>query len=100
MAMHIEQAIALVSADAARIERYVERRECFLDALDWSAMSGRDVIEAAMLDDLFETDLAEASSYIMHLASLAAEGISEIDAVVRFAPYPRPWHSAWKTLPN
>lgn len=98
--MHIDHAIALVAADAARLDRYVERRERFLDGLDWSAMTDRDIFEAALLDGLLETDMAEASSYITHLMALAADGVSELAAVVRFAPFPRPWHSAWKTLPN
>lgn len=98
--MHIEHALAVATADAARIERYAERRERFMDALDWTAMTDRDIFEAAMLDCMLETDLAEASLYIMHLAAMAADGVSEIATVVRFAPFPRPWHAEWKHLPN
>ena len=36
--MDIHLAIASVQADAARIARYTDRRDRFLDALDWSAL--------------------------------------------------------------
>jgi len=98
--MHIEQAIAVATADTARLERYVDRRAGFLDALDWSAMTPIAIYEAAMLDDLLETDMAEAVSYVLHLESLAAEGITQITGVLRFAPFPRPWHREWKDLAN
>lgn len=98
--MHIDQAIAIVTADAARLERYVERREGFMDALDWTAMTDRDIFEAAMLDHLLETDMAEAFSCVMHLEELSAAGITQVTGVVRFAPFPRPWHPEWGTLEN
>jgi hypothetical protein len=98
--MHIDRAIAIVSADAAIIGRYIERRERFLDALDWSAMTNRDIHESAMMDALLESDAAEADCYRAHLAELAAVGIHHIDAVLRFRPFPRPWHPEWTALAN
>jgi hypothetical protein len=48
----IHLAIASVQADAARIARYTDRRDRFLDALDWSALDEQTAREAAMLDAL------------------------------------------------
>lgn len=98
--MHIDHAIAIVSADAAIIGRYIERRERFLDGIDWSAMTKQDIHESAMLDVLLECDVAEATSYLQHLADLAAVGIHHIDGVLRFRPFPRPWHPEWMALAN
>ncbi|WP_030540234.1 hypothetical protein [Sphingobium sp. DC-2] len=98
--MHIDQAIAVATADFACLERYVERRERFLDGLDWTAMTSIAVYEAAMLDELLETDMAEAFSYLMHLEGLLAAGITQVTGVLRFDPFPRPWHPEWATLAN
>ena len=59
----IHLAIASVRADAARIARYTDRRDRFLDALDWSALDEQTAREAAMLDDLLAGDLADAALY-------------------------------------
>ena len=96
--MHIAQALAIVEADAARIRRFIDRRERFLDALDWSLLPDALARECAMLDDLLAGDLAEAQFYADWLAGRFWEGVIDIPGVLRFAPHPRPWQPEWITL--
>ena len=42
----------------------MERRERFLDALDWSMLTEDHARQSAMLDDLLEGDMADAILYI------------------------------------
>ena len=62
--MLIHHAIAVARADLARIERFVLRRDRFLDCLDWSALTDTTAFEASMLDDLLDEELADAASYV------------------------------------
>lgn len=62
--MHINNALAIARADAARLARYVARRERFLDALDWSLLTEDDARQSAMLDDLLAGDMADSALYI------------------------------------
>lgn len=96
--MHITIARATARADAARIERFIDRRERFLDALDWSALSEEHARQSTMLDDLLAGDLMDATLYLEWLDERAAAGIDVVPGVLRFDPHPRPWHSAWITL--
>ena len=96
--MQITIACATARADAARLERFIERRERFLDALDWSSLSEDHARQTAMLDDLLAGDRADAALYIDWLAERLSEGVSTVPGVLRFEPRPRPWQSEWITL--
>ena len=96
--MHINDALAIARADAARLARYVARRERFLDALDWALLSEDDARQSAMLDDLLDGDMADSALYIDWLEHRMIEGSSPLPGVLRFAPRPRPWHAEWITL--
>ncbi|GLK44529.1 MULTISPECIES: hypothetical protein [Novosphingobium] len=94
------QVLDLVRSDAARIERFTQRREVFLDALDWTMLTCEQVHEAAMLDFMLEDDLAEALQRLSMAESLAAMGLPLAAESIRYIPYPRPWHPEWATLAN
>lgn len=98
MAMQIGHALATARADAARLERFIDRREWFLDALDWFSLSEQHVRESAMLDDLLAGDLADAAIYIDWLQERASDGVATVPGVLRFDPRPRPWQAEWITL--
>lgn len=78
--------------------RYTDRRDRFLDALDWSALDEQTAREAAMLDDLLAGDLADAALYILWLEERLASGETDVPGVLRFYPHPRPWHGEWISL--
>jgi hypothetical protein len=94
------QVLDLVRSDAARIERFTQRREVFLDALDWTMLTCEQVHEAAMLDFMLEDDLAEALQRVSMAESLAAMGMPLVPAFIRYSPFPRPWHVEWLALAN
>ena len=96
--MWIQDALAIARADLARIARYIERRERFLDALDWSMLSDAQARQSAMLDDLLEGDMADAILYIDWLVERLAGDAEQVPGVLRFTPHPRPWQLAWITL--
>ena len=96
--MNIHQALAVAKADAAKICHFIETRERFLDALDWSLLSEADARESTMLDELLAGDAAEASLYTDWLAQRAAARTGTVAGVLRFAPAPRPWQPAWITI--
>ncbi|PNU05408.1 hypothetical protein [Novosphingobium guangzhouense] len=95
-----QQVVDQVRSDAARIERFVQRRETFLDALDWTMLTCEQVHEAAMLDFMLEDDLAEALQRVSMAESLAAMGLPLVPTFIRYKPFPRPWHAEWLTLVN
>ena len=95
-----QQVVDQVRSDAARIERFVQRRETFLDALDWTMLSCEQVHEAAMLDFMLEDDLAEALQRVSMAESLAAMGLPLVPTFIRYNPFPRPWHAEWLALVN
>ena len=95
--MQITIARATARADAARLERFIDRRERFLDALDWSALSEEHARQSAMLDDLIAGDLAEATVYIDWLDDRIAAGVFTVPGVLRFDLRPRPWQAEWIT---
>jgi len=96
--MEIQHALAVARADATRIAHFIERRERFLDGLDWSMLTEDDARQAAMLDDLLEGDMADANLYIDWLVERLANDPWPLPGVLRFAPHPRPWQLAWITL--
>ncbi|MDG2514559.1 hypothetical protein AB3M93_18490 [Novosphingobium panipatense] len=95
-----QQVVDQVRSDAARIERFVQRRETFLDALDWTMLTCEQVHEAAMLDFMLEDDLAEALQRVSMAESLAAMGLPLVPTFIRYNPFPRPWHAEWLALVN
>lgn len=95
-----QQVVDQVRSDAARIERFVQRRETFLDALDWTMLTCEQVNEAAMLDFMLEDDLAEALQRVSMAESLAAMGLPLVPTFIRYNPFPRPWHAEWLALVN
>ena len=95
-----QQVVDQVRSDAARIERFTQRREGFLDALDWTMLTCEQVHEAAMLDFMLEDDLAEALQRVSMAESLAAMGLPLVPTFIRYNPFPRPWHAEWLALVN
>ena len=95
-----QQVVDQVRSDAARIERFVQRRETFLAALDWTMLTCEQVHEAAMLDFMLEDDLAEALQRVSMAESLAAMGLPLVPTFIRYNPFPRPWHAEWLALVN
>ncbi|NJR80707.1 hypothetical protein [Sphingomonas corticis] len=91
--MLINDAIAIARADMARVERFIRRRDSFLDALDWHALPDTAAFEASMLDDLLDDDLADSASYVAWLEELAAEGVTALTHMLRFDPHCRPRHA-------
>jgi hypothetical protein len=96
--MEIQHALAVARADAAHLARFIERRERFLDALDWPMLSEDHARQTAMLDDLLEEDMADAILYIDWLVERLADDAKPLPGVLRFTPHPRPWHAEWITL--
>ena len=95
-----QQVVDQACSDAARIKRFVQRREAFLDALDWTMLTCEQVHEAAMLDFMLEDDRAEALQRVPMAESLAAMGLPLVPTFIRYNPFPRPWHAEWATLAN
>lgn len=95
-----QQVVDQVRSDAARIERFVLRRETFLDALDWTMLTCEQVHEAAMLDFMLEDDLVEALQRVSMAESLAEMGLPLVPTFIRYNPFPRPWHAEWLALVN
>lgn len=54
--------------------------------------------QSSMLDELLEDDLAASALYIDWLVERRADSDTPLPGVMRFAPYPRPWHAEWITL--
>lgn len=96
--MKIQHALAVARGDAARLLRYMDRRERFLDALDWSLLSLTHARESAMLDYLLAGDAAEAILYTEWLEEQVAAGVEGVVGVLRFDPAPRPSQPDWITL--
>jgi hypothetical protein len=92
--MKIDDALVVARADAARLSRFMARREGFLDAL----LSEDHARQSAMLDDLLEGELADSAIYLDWLEQRVAEDNVSLPGVLRFAPHPRPWHAGWITL--
>jgi len=96
--MQIQHALAVAQADAANLARYIERRDRFLDALDWTMLTEDHARQSAMLDELLEGDLEDSALYIDWLVDRLAEESHPVPGVLRFTPHPRPWHAEWITL--
>ena len=95
--MEIIGALAIARADVANIARFIERRERFLDALDWSMMTDAQARQSSMLDELLDEDLAVGLRYIDWLID-RVDSQAPTPGALRFAPHPRPWHDEWNTL--
>lgn len=96
--MQVQHALGVARADAAHLARYIDRRERFLDALDWTMLTDDQARQSSMLDELLEDDLAASRLYIDWLVERGASADTPLPGVMRYAPYPRPWHAAWITL--
>lgn len=57
----------------AALVRFSERREAFLDALDWEALDPGFVRETSMADDQLSLDLADAWLLVDHLEERLAD---------------------------
>lgn len=95
--MRTHEALAIARNDVASLARFIERRERFLDALDWAMLTDEQARQSTMLDELLEGDLAEGLHYIDWLVERVTSGTT-LRGALRFAPHPRPWHSEWVTL--
>lgn len=95
--MQINDGLAIARADVASIARFIERRESFLDALDWSMLTDAQARQSSMLDELLDEDLADGLRYIDWLLE-RADSSAPTPGAPRFAPHPRPWHAEWITL--
>ena len=96
--MEILHALVVARADVANLARFIERRERFLDALDWPMMSNEHARQSSMLDDLLEGDMADAILYIDWLVDRLADDAGPPPGILRFTPRPRPWQLTWITL--
>ncbi len=95
--MQINDALAIARADVTSIARFIERRESFLEALDWSMLTDAQARQSSMLDELLDEDLADGLRYIDWLVE-RANSSAPTPGALRFAPHPRPWHAEWITL--
>ena len=86
--MHIDSALTAARAEVARLTRYIARREDFLDALDWNALSDDAARQSAMLDELLAGDLADAILHRDWLEERAGDGHSKVVGILRFEPRP------------
>ncbi|QBM77942.1 hypothetical protein E2E30_18815 (plasmid) [Sphingomonas sp. AAP5] len=84
--MRIQRAIAIAKADENRLIRFIERRDRFLDALDWDSLPEQLAREAAMMDELLATELAEAACYVIWLEECIGFGVEDIVAVHDLQP--------------
>lgn len=82
--MRIQQAIKIAKADETRLIRFIGRRDRFLDALDWDALPEQMAREAAMMDELLATELAEAVCYVLWLEECLAYGVEDVVGAHRF----------------
>lgn len=65
--MTLPDRLAIAHSDYARLARFADRRDCFLDALDWDLLDDAFARETSMDDDRVEGDLADAWLYMDHL---------------------------------
>lgn len=83
--MLLSTCIDIIASDYARIVRYGERRERFLEALDWSQMTPEFCSRTSMADECVNEETAEAWLYLDHLEHrLAREGDVPIEMLARF----------------
>ena len=76
--MRIQQAIAIAKADETHLIRFIGRRDRFLDGLDWDALPEQMAREAAMMDELLATELAEAACYVIWLEECLSFGVEDV----------------------
>ena len=91
--MTLADRLAIARADYARLARFADRRDRFLDALDWQLLDDAFARETSMDDDRVEGDLADAWLYMDYLEGrLAREGDQPELSTLRFLPPTRRWH--------
>ena len=91
--MTLADRLAIARSDYARLARYADRRDRFLDALDWQLLGEAFARETSMDDGRIEGDLADAWLYMDHLEMrLACEGDQPDASILRFLPPHRRWH--------
>ncbi len=82
--MTLADRLDIARADYARLARYADRRDRFLDALDWQLLDDAFARETSMNDDRVEGDLADAWLYMDHLETqLAVEGDGDEASTLR-----------------
>lgn len=92
--MTLADRLAIARSDYARLARFSDRRDRFLDALDWQQLDDAFARETSMDDDRIEGDLADAWLYMDHLETrLARERDQPELSTLRFLPPTRRWHS-------
>jgi hypothetical protein len=72
----IHQQIAAAETRLARLERFADRRERFLDAIDWRQMTGHDAVMAEIADDDLAEELGSAHGEVEHLHRMEILGYS------------------------
>lgn len=92
MPISIEQHLAIATRHYAALSRFADRRERFVDALDWTAMEEQLAREVSMTDDLINDDLASLRLYIGHLRRWSADAGPDAlgpEAILRIEHEPR-----------
>jgi hypothetical protein len=80
MPLSLDEHLATAERDYAALARFADRRERFLDALDWTALDEQFVRETSMTDDLINDDLASLWLYIDHLGRWSADAALALGA--------------------
>ncbi|WP_294443866.1 hypothetical protein [uncultured Sphingomonas sp.] len=91
MPLSLDQHLARAERDYAALARFADRRERFLDALDWTALDEQFAREASMTDDLINDDLASLWLYIDHLGRWSADAGPDATGPAQFLRISRPF---------
>ena len=67
MSITLPEEVARASRALCALERFAQRRERFLECLDWSAFDEQFIRETSMADDRLNDELAETWLYLSHL---------------------------------
>lgn len=66
--------------------RHAERRDRFMDAIDWDSMTGRECLMASFEDDQIEEDLAACEMQVSYFETLRDCGYSDTAQQLSFEP--------------
>jgi len=91
MPLSLDQHLATAERDYAALARFADRRERFLDALDWTALEEQFAREVSMTDDLINDDLASLWLYIDHLSRWSADAGANATGPAQFLRISRPF---------
>lgn len=91
MPISLEHHIAIAEREYAALVRFADRRERFLDALDWTALDEQFAREASMTDELINDDLASLWLYIDHLGRWSADAGPNAIGPTQFLRITRPF---------